>query len=163
VPSPKVATYDLKPEMSAEGVTDELVAAIASGTYDVIVANYANADMVGHTGVWDATVAALGTLDGCLDRVARAIEAVEAADPGGPGAVLAITADHGNADEMRDADGRTVTAHSLNPVPFLLAGRAIAGVRLVDGVLADVAPTLLELGGLPPWPGITGRSLIRRG
>jgi 2,3-bisphosphoglycerate-independent phosphoglycerate mutase len=148
--------------MSAEGVTDELVAAIASGTYDVIVANYANADMVGHTGVWDATVAALETLDGCLDRVARAVEVAEAADPDGPGAVLAITADHGNADEMRDADGRTVTAHSLNPVPFLLAGRAIQGVRLADGVLADVAPTLLALCGLPAWPAITGQSLLRR-
>ena len=161
--SPKVATYDLKPEMSAEGVTDELVAAIAGGTYDVIVANYANADMVGHTGDWDATLSALATIDRCLDRVARAMDAVEAADPAGAGAVLAITADHGNADEMRDADGRTVTAHSLNPVPFLLAGRAIEGVRLVDGVLADVAPTLLELGGLPGWPAITGHSLLRRG
>ena len=163
VPSPKVATYDLKPEMSAEGVTDELVAAIRNGTYDVIVANYANADMVGHTGVWDATVAALGTLDRCLDRVARVIEEVEAADPRGPGAVLAITADHGNADEMRDVGGRTVTAHSLNPVPFLLAGRAIEGIGLANGVLADVAPTLLELGSLPSWPGITGHSLLRRG
>ena len=162
VPSPKVATYDLEPQMSAEGVTDALVAGIGSGAYDVIVANYANADMVGHTGVWDATVAALEALDGCLDRVARAVAAVEAADPGGPGAILAITADHGNADEMRDAEGRTITAHSLNPVPFLLAGRSIEGVTLVDGVLADVAPTLLELGGLPVWPGVTGHSLIRR-
>ena len=163
VPSPKVATYDLQPEMSARGVTDELVRAIGGGAYDVIVANYANADMVGHSGVWEATVAALETLDGCLDRVARAMAAVEAADPAGPGAILAITADHGNADEMRDPEGRTVTAHSLNPVPFLLAGRAVAGVRLADGVLADVAPTLLALGGLAPWPEITGHSLIRRG
>ncbi len=163
VPSAKVATYDLQPEMSAKGVTDELVAAFEGGAYDAIVANYANADMVGHTGVWGAAVAALETLDGCLRRVADAVALLEAADPTGPGALLAITADHGNADEMLDADGKPVTAHSLNPVPFLLAGRATAGLHLVDGVLADVAPTLLELSGLPPWPEITGRSLIRRG
>ncbi|MBI3746014.1 MAG: 2,3-bisphosphoglycerate-independent phosphoglycerate mutase [Chloroflexi bacterium] len=162
VPSPKVATYDLQPSMSAAGVTDELVAAIRGGSYDVIVANYANADMVGHTGVWEATVAALETLDGCIARVAEAIAGVEAADPTGPGAILAITADHGNADDMRDENGRPVTAHSLNPVPLLLAGRSVAGVSLADGVLADVAPTLLELSGLEPWEGITGHSLIHR-
>ena len=161
VPSPKVATYDLRPEMSAPGVTDALVDAIRSGTYDFIVANYANADMVGHTGVWDATVAALETIDGCLGRVVDAIGAVEAADPAGPGAILAISADHGNADELRDAIGAPVTAHSLNPVPFMLIGRSVAGRHLTDGVLADVAPTLLELAGLPGWPGITGRSLLR--
>jgi 2,3-bisphosphoglycerate-independent phosphoglycerate mutase len=87
--------------------------------------------------------------------------AADAVDPDGPGAILAITADHGNADEMRDAIGAPVTAHSLNPVPFVLIGRAVAGRRLADGVLADVAPTLLELAGLPGWPGITGRSLLR--
>ena len=92
--------------------------------------------------------------------MAAAVDAVEAADPAGPGAILAITADHGNADEMLDASGAPVTAHSLNPVPLLLAGRAVAGRRLRDGVLADVAPTLLELAGLPPWPGVTGRSLL---
>ncbi|MCI0584742.1 MAG: 2,3-bisphosphoglycerate-independent phosphoglycerate mutase [Chloroflexi bacterium] len=160
VPSVKVATYDLQPEMSASGVTDGLVEAIGSGRFDFIVANYANADMVGHTGVWEATVRAIGTLDVCIARVAAAIEAAAAADPHGPGPLLAITADHGNADEMRDASGATVTAHSLNPVPLLLAGRAVEGRRLGDGVLADVAPTLLELAGLPPWPGVTGRSLL---
>ena len=160
IPSPKVATYDLEPAMSARGVTDALVDAIASGVYDFIVANYANPDMVGHTGVWDATLAALEVLDGCLGRVVAAIEAVEAADPAGPGALLAITADHGNADQLRDAEGRPVTAHSLNPVPFLLIGRAARGLRLADGVLADVAPTLLHLAGLPPWEGMTGRSRI---
>ncbi len=160
IPSPKVATYDLEPAMSARGVTDALVEAIGSGAYDFIVANYANPDMVGHTGVWDATIAALEVLDGCLARVVAAIEAVEAADPTGPGALLAITADHGNADQLRDADGRPVTAHSLNPVPFVLMGRAARGLRLADGVLADVAPTLLELAGLPPWEGMTGRSRI---
>jgi 2,3-bisphosphoglycerate-independent phosphoglycerate mutase len=160
VPSAKVATYDLQPEMSAPGVTDALVAAIGSGRFDLIVANYANADMVGHTGVWQATVGALTTLDACLARVVAAIDAAAAADADGPGPLLAITADHGNADQMRDASGATVTAHSLNPVPLLLAGRAVAGRRLVDGVLADVAPTLLELAGLRPWPGVTGHSLV---
>jgi 2,3-bisphosphoglycerate-independent phosphoglycerate mutase len=160
VPSPKVATYDLQPEMSAAGVTDALVEAIGSGRYDLIVANYANPDMVGHTGVWDATIRALAVVDDCLARVAAAVEDVEAADPDGPGAILVITADHGNADEMRDATGAPVTAHSLNPVPVLAMGRAIRGRRLRDGVLADVTPTLLELAGLPPLAGMTGRSLL---
>jgi 2,3-bisphosphoglycerate-independent phosphoglycerate mutase len=161
IPSPKVATYDLQPEMSAPGVTDALVHAIESGSYDFIVANYANPDMVGHTGVWDATIEALATIDACLARVVAAVEAVEAADADGRGAILAITADHGNADELRDAIGAPVTAHSLNPVPFVLIGRSVAGRRVADGVLADVAPTLLELADLPAWPAISGRSLLR--
>ena len=160
VPSPKVATYDLQPAMSASGVTDALVDAIRSGDYDFIVANYANPDMVGHTGVWDATVEALSTIDACLGRVVEAIDAVEAADPTGPGAVLAITADHGNADDLRDEIGAPITAHSLNPVPLVLVGRSVEGRSLEDGVLGDVAPTLLELAGLPPWDGITGHSLL---
>lgn len=162
IPSPKVATYDLQPEMSAAGVTDALVEAIGSGAYDFIVANYANPDMVGHTGVWDATIRALETIDACLARVVAAVQQVEAADPTGPGAILAITADHGNADDLRDDSGNPVTAHSLNPVPFLLRGRGVLGQRLHDGVLADVAPTLLGLAGLPVWPEITGRSLLER-
>ena len=160
VPSPKVATYDLQPEMSAAGVTDELVAAIGSGRYDFIVANLANPDMVGHTGVWDATLAALGAIDGCLGRIADAVSALEAVDPDGPGAILFITADHGNADDMLDDEGRPVTKHSLNPVPLLGVGRALRGRTLHDGVLADVAPTILELAGLPRWEGMTGRSLL---
>jgi 2,3-bisphosphoglycerate-independent phosphoglycerate mutase len=160
IPSPKVATYDLQPEMSAAGVTDALTEAIRSGRYDFIVANFANPDMVGHTGVWDATVKALETIDGCLARIVEAIDDVEAADPEGAGAALAITADHGNAEYLRDAEGRPVTAHSLNPVPLLLVGRGLAGTHLDDGVLADVAPTLLALAGLPRWPGMTGRSLL---
>ena len=159
MPSPKVATYDLQPEMSAAGVADELVAAIGSGRYDFIVANFANPDMVGHTGVWDATVAALGVIDGCLGRVFDAISALDA-DPAGPGAVLFVTADHGNADDMIDDAGNPVTKHSLNPVPLLGMGRALRGRRLTDGVLADVAPTILELAGLPRWDGMTGRSLL---
>jgi 2,3-bisphosphoglycerate-independent phosphoglycerate mutase len=161
IPSPKVATYDLQPSMSAPGVTDALVAGITSGRYDFIVANYANPDMVGHTGDWDATIEALATIDACLARVISAVEAVDAADPGGPGALLAITADHGNADELRDAAGSPVTAHSLNPVPLVLVGRSAKGRVLADGVLADVAPTLLELADLPGWPAVTGRSLLR--
>ena len=156
VPSPRVATYDLAPAMSAVGVTDALLEAIGSGAYDFIVANVANADMVGHTGSWDATLEALATVDACLARV---VDAALAVDPGGPGALLAITADHGNADCLRDESGHPVTAHSLNPVPLVLIGRATEGLRLHDGVLADVAPTLLDFAGLPPWPGMTGRSL----
>jgi len=163
VPSPKVATYDLQPGMSAEGVTDELVAAIGSGRYDFIVANFANPDMVGHTGVWAATLSALAVIDTCLGRVVGAIAAVEAADPEGPGAVLFVTADHGNADDMLDDAGEPVTKHSLNPVPLLGVGRALAGRTLADGVLADVAPTILELAGLPRWEEMTGRSLLRQG
>ena len=160
VPSLKVATYDLAPEMRAVGITDELVAAIGSGDYDFIVANYANPDMLGHTGRWDATIAGLEVIDACLARIASAIDAVDAEDPAGPGALLAMTADHGNADELRDTAGNPVTAHSLNPVPFVLVGRAARGLALADGVLADVAPTLLELAGLPRWEGMTGRSRI---
>ena len=152
VPSSKVATYDLQPEMSAAGVTEALVKAVQSDAYDFIVANYANPDMVGHTGIWEAAVAACEFVDGCLGRVADTVL-------GGAG-VLCITADHGNADEMRDQEGQPLTAHSLNPVPVLLAGQAVEGRSLHNGVLADVAPTLLELVGLPPGEGMTGRSLL---
>ena len=155
VPSPRVATYDLQPEMSAAGVADAVVAGIASGRFDLIVANFANPDMVGHTGDWSATVRAVETVDACLGRIAAALAPLESS-----GALLAITADHGNADAMRTADGSVITAHSLNPVPLLLAGRAVDGDRLADGVLADVAPTLVDLAGLQPWPGMTGRSLL---
>ena len=160
VPSPKVATYDLQPQMSAAGVTDGLVAAIEADRYDFIVANFANPDMVGHTGVWPATIAALECIDGCLTRIVRAIDVVSDRDPDGPGAALLVTADHGNADQLRDAEGAPVTAHSLNPVPILGVGRAFAGRSLRDGVLADVAPTVLELAGLEPWPEVTGESLL---
>ena len=130
VPSPKVATYDLQPEMSAAGVTDALVEAIESGTYDFIVANYANPDMVGHTGVWEATVAgARGARRLPRPGSSPRSRPSRPRDPTGPGALLAITADHGNADEMRDATGAPVTAHSLNPVPIVVdrAGGARAG------------------------------------
>ncbi|MGA2514774.1 MAG: 2,3-bisphosphoglycerate-independent phosphoglycerate mutase, partial [Candidatus Limnocylindrales bacterium] len=162
IPSLKIATYDLQPSMAAGGVCDALVAAIAGARYDLIVANFANPDMVGHTGVWEATVSACETVDECLGRVADAVLAVDANDAGAPGAVLFITADHGNADEMKDGDGNPVTKHSLNPVPFLGIGRYLEGKRLVDGRLADVTPTILEAGGLEPWPDITGHSLLAR-
>jgi 2,3-bisphosphoglycerate-independent phosphoglycerate mutase len=160
VPSSKVATYDLAPEMSAAGVADALIAAIESDTYDLIVANFANPDMVGHTGIWDAAVSAVETVDTCLGRIVASLAARDALDPAGPGSLLAVTADHGNADAMRDPAGNPLTAHSLNPVPFLLAGRAVAKRTLRDGVLADVAPTIIELAGLAPWAGMTGRSLL---
>jgi 2,3-bisphosphoglycerate-independent phosphoglycerate mutase len=162
VPSPKVATYDLAPAMSAQGVTDVLVKAIRSDEYDFIVANYANPDMVGHTGVWDAAVQACEVVDGCLARVVEAVQERDAASiaAGGPGAVLAITADHGNADLMRDGNGAVVTAHSLNPVPFVLVGDPAQGRSLGVGALSDVAPTLLDLCGVAPADGMTGRSLL---
>jgi 2,3-bisphosphoglycerate-independent phosphoglycerate mutase len=162
VPSPKVATYDLAPGMSASGVTDALVEAIASDRYDFIVANYANPDMVGHTGVWGATIRACEEVDACLARVVAAIEECDERSraSGAPGPVLAITADHGNADLMLDLEGAIVTAHSTNPVPFLIVGRAVEGRSLGSGVLADVAPTLLALCGVPPAAGMTGRSLL---
>ena len=151
VPSSKVATCDVQPEMSAAGVTDALTSAIEDGRFDFIVANYANADMVGHSGVWDATVKALEFVDGCLGRVAQAMPA---------DGLLCITADHGNADEKKDAHGNATTAHSLNPVPIVLVGRTVEGRTMHDGVLADVAPTLLALVGIPVAEGMTGRSLL---
>ncbi len=157
VPSPKVATYDLQPEMSASGVTDALVDGIESGDYDLLVANYANPDMVGHTGDWDATIRAVEAVDTGLGRIAAALGL--AGDPQSD-AVFVITADHGNADALRTPDGGPITAHSLNPVPIVIAGRHVEGRSLRDGVLADVAPTMLALAGLPGWPGITGRSLL---
>ncbi len=155
IPSPLVATYDLQPEMSAAGVTDALLDAVTGGAYDFIVANYANPDMVGHTGDWDATVRALEFLDTCLERVAATCLEADR------DALLCVAADHGNADEMRDADGRSVTAHSLNPVRLLLAGRAVESRRLRSGELADVAPTLLELARLDVPAEMTGRSLLQ--
>jgi len=158
VPSPKVATYDLKPEMSAPEMTDRLVGAIETGTFDFIVVNYANCDMVGHTGDLRAAIKAVETVDACLGRVAAAVEA--------KGGALLITADHGNCECMLDpVSGQAMTAHTLNPVPVYLVGDVRPGrnapVLLADGVLADVAPTLLELMGLPQPAEMTGHSLLR--
>ncbi len=155
VPSPKVATYDLQPEMSAPELTDKAVAAIASGTYDLIVLNYANADMVGHTGSLDAATRAVEAVDTGLGRIAEAIRAASGA--------LFVTADHGNAEMMRDpATGGPHTAHTTNPVPAMLLGAA-AGTTIADGRLADIAPTLLALLGVPQPAAMTGRSLLRDG
>ncbi|NJD30038.1 MAG: 2,3-bisphosphoglycerate-independent phosphoglycerate mutase [Chloroflexi bacterium] len=165
VPSPKVATYDLQPEMSAAGIADAIVEAVRDDEYDAIVANFANPDMVGHTGAWEATVRAVEAVDACLGRIVEALgldlaggKRREAGSPRNP--LLIVTADHGNADEMRTPEGSPITAHSLNPVPIVIAGRAVDGRRLRDGVLADVAPTIVELAGLPRWPGMAGRSLL---
>jgi 2,3-bisphosphoglycerate-independent phosphoglycerate mutase len=157
VPSPKVATYDLKPEMSAYEVTDRLVAAIESGKFDFILVNYANTDMVGHTGDIDAATRAVEAVDVCLGRIADAVTRM--------GGALLITADHGNAEMMRDpATGQAHTAHTTNPVPVMLVNGGGSGrnapLALHDGKLADVAPTLLELMGIDPPPEMTGQSLI---
>jgi 2,3-bisphosphoglycerate-independent phosphoglycerate mutase len=153
VPSPKVATYDLKPEMSAPELTDKAVEAIASGKYDLIVLNYANPDMVGHTGSLAAAIKAVETVDTGLGRIAEAIERA--------GGALLVTADHGNCELMRDpATGGPHTSHTTNPVPVLLLGGGDAA--LANGRLADVAPTLLALMDLPQPAEMTGVSLLRR-
>ena len=157
VPSPKVATYDLKPEMSAIELTDRLTQAVADESFHFIVVNYANPDMVGHTGNMAAAIDAVETIDGCMARIVEAIESV--------GGALLITADHGNIERMRDEAGAGPhTAHTTNPVPVILAaGTAGADMVLADGRLADVAPTLLELMGLDQSAEMTGRSLLRPG
>ncbi len=153
VPSPNVATYDLQPEMSAKEVTDRLVAAIESGQFDALICNYANGDMVGHTGVFDAAVKACETLDECIGRLAAAVRKC--------GGELLITADHGNVEQMQDHQtGQAHTAHTCELVPFVYLGQR-QGVRIVDkGVLSDVAPTLLDLMGLPTPAEMTGKSLL---
>lgn len=155
VPSPKVATYDLQPEMSAHEVTAKLVEAIESGKYDLIIANYANADMVGHTGIMNAAVHAVEAVDECLGRLRQAVERA--------GGVLIVTADHGNVEQMKDpVTGAPHTAHTLLDVPFIVVNAKPANgpLRLSHGRLADVAPTLLELVSLPQPPQMTGHSLI---
>ncbi len=150
IASPKVATYDLKPDMSANEVTEELLSCIASDRYDVIILNYANCDMVGHTGVFEAAVAAAETVDTCVGKIVEAILA--------KGGAALITADHGNADRMLDDDGVTpFTAHSTNPVPFCVVGYPC---KLREGgVLADIAPTMLKILGLPQPSEMTGKSI----
>jgi 2,3-bisphosphoglycerate-independent phosphoglycerate mutase len=154
IPSPKVATYDKKPEMSALEVTTKLEAAIASSTYDLIVVNYANPDMVGHTGVMEAAIKAVSTIDSCLGRLTAAVEKA--------GGVLLITADHGNVELMRDPEtGEPHTAHTTFDVPIIVAN-ARPDLRLSNGRLADVAPTLLDLMGLEKPAAMTGHSLVMR-
>ena len=149
IPSPKVATYDLQPEMSAHAVTEAAVDRIKSGKYDVVILNFANCDMVGHTGVFDAAVKAVETVDQCVGQVVNAVTEM--------GGVALITADHGNAEQMLDSEGNPFTAHSTNPVPFCIVG---ADVHLRDGRLADIAPTMLDLMGLIQPEEMDGKTLI---
>ena len=151
VPSPKVATYDLQPEMSAFEVCDKCVERIESGAYDVIILNFANCDMVGHTGVLEAAVKAVETVDTCVGKVVEATLKM--------GGIAMITADHGNAEDMKQEDGSPMTAHTTNPVPFILCG---AGSELRTGRLADIAPTILDVLGLACPPEMDGRTLIVR-
>jgi len=151
VPSPKVATYDLMPEMSAHQVTDELVDAIDSGNYDAIICNYANGDMVGHTGNFDAAVSAIETLDQCLSRVLKSVH--------GTDTELLITADHGNAEQMMDSDmDQPFTSHTTNKVPLIYIGKREAKIK--EGALCDISPTILEMMGLPIPNQMSGQSLI---
>jgi len=154
VPSPKVATYNLKPEMSAPEVTEELLERIEAAAFDVAILNFANPDMVGHTGVFDATVRAVETVDACLGRIAAALREC--------GGTLIITADHGNAEAKVDlATGLPLTAHTTNLVPFILIGDKLRGQRLREGgALCDIAPTVLKLLGLEQPAEMTGKSLI---
>ena len=147
--SPKVATYDLQPEMSAYEVTEEAVKRILSGSYDVIILNFANCDMVGHTGVYKAACKAVSTVDECVGKVVEATSKM--------GGVSLITADHGNAERMVDADGSPFTAHTTNLVPFCIVG---ANVQLRDGRLCDIAPTMLDLMGLEKPAEMDGQTLI---
>lgn len=155
IPSPKVATYDLQPEMSAPELTARLVSEIAGGTYDLIIVNYANTDMVGHTGVLEAAMRAVETVDDCLGKLEAAVRSA--------GGMMIVTADHGNAEMMTDvATGQAHTAHTMNRVPIVLVGDAVRASGLEDGRLADIAPTLLELLDVPKPAEMTGRSLILR-
>jgi 2,3-bisphosphoglycerate-independent phosphoglycerate mutase len=153
IPSPDVATYDLQPEMSAAELTDKLVEAIESDNYDAIICNYANPDMVGHTGNFEATVKAIEALDVCIGRVVEAIRKV--------GGAMLITADHGNAEQMRGEDtGQPHTAHTTDPVPFIYVGAQPVSEMAQTGTLADVAPTMLYLMGLDKPSEMSGDALV---
>ncbi|WP_017756366.1 2,3-bisphosphoglycerate-independent phosphoglycerate mutase [Calidifontibacillus oryziterrae] len=152
IDSPKVATYDLKPEMSAYGVTDALLKEIAADKHDVIILNFANPDMVGHSGMLEPTIKAVETVDECLGKIVDAIIA--------KGGAAIITADHGNADEVITIDGNPMTAHTTNPVPVIVTR---AGLTLrEDGILGDLSPTLLDLLNVDPPKEMTGKSLIKK-
>jgi 2,3-bisphosphoglycerate-independent phosphoglycerate mutase len=155
IPSPKVATYDLQPEMSAQGITDELLRRLAGeeAPYDLVVLNFANADMVGHTGMLDATIEALEVVDTCVGRIVERVREL--------GGTVLITADHGNAEQMIDTDGGPFTAHTLNPVHLLLVDERLRDAHVRDGIFADVAPTILGLLGLAVPAEMTGRDLLR--
>jgi 2,3-bisphosphoglycerate-independent phosphoglycerate mutase len=151
IPSPKVPTYDMKPEMSAYEVADEAVQRIKSRKYDVIILNFANADMVGHTGIFDAAKAAIEAVDGCVGKVVDAVRE--------QGGIALITADHGNAEQMLDyGTGGPFTAHTTNVVPLI--GMGLEDKKLREGRLADLAPTILDIMGIEKPDGMTGSSLI---
>jgi len=155
IPSPKVATYDLKPEMSAYEVAERAAAEVRSSVYDLIILNFANMDMVGHTGVLEAAIKAVHTVDSCVGIVTDAI--LEA------GGQFLLTADHGNSEEEFDEQGEPMTAHTANPVRLILARGGDTGLGLEDGgTLADLAPTLLDMMELPPPTEMTGHSLLIR-
>jgi len=156
VPSPKVPTYDLQPDMSAAGITDTAVERIRSGQYDLVIMNYANADMVGHTGVIEAAIKAVEAVDPGVGRIVEATLAM--------GGGLLITADHGNAEQLIEYDtGKPFTAHTTNPVPLYLVVPQLAQAKLrSDGILADVSPTILEIMLIPQPKDMTGSSLIVR-
>lgn len=155
IPSPKVATYDLEPAMSAAAVTDKVVEEIQAGKHDVIILNYANCDMVGHTGYLTAACKAVGVVDTCVGRVVEALHS--------RGGMALITADHGNAELMVDpVTSQPHTAHTVNPVPFILVSEAHRGARLRSGTLADIGPTILDLVGIPIPDEMTGTSLVLR-
>ena len=151
IPSPKVATYDLKPEMSAPEVAEECAARIESGKYDVVILNFANCDMVGHTGVFDAAVKAVEAVDAAVGKVVDATLKM--------GGVVFLTADHGNAEKMKNPDGTPFTAHTTNVVPFAVIGAGDVKLR-EGGCLADIAPTMLPYIGLPVPAEMTGKSII---
>ena len=153
IASPKVATYDLKPEMSVYEVTEKLVEAIESKKFDVIICNYANGDMVGHTGIMEAALKAVAAVDDCLGKVETAIKNV--------GGVMIVTADHGNAEKMVDeTTGQPYTAHTVAKVPAILVNNKSGIKALKDGCLADIAPTILELLNIKQPAEMTGRSLL---
>jgi 2,3-bisphosphoglycerate-independent phosphoglycerate mutase len=151
-PSPKVATYDLQPEMSAPQLTDEVLKRLDTGMYDLLILNFANPDMVGHTGVLEAAIKAVETIDACLQRVVEKVLAL--------GGCCLITADHGNCERMINEDGTPNTAHTTNLVQFIYAGPNHEKAQLEDGILADVAPTILYLMGVAQPPEMTGHSLV---
>ena len=151
IPSPKVATYDLQPEMSAEEVTQALLAELDKDKFDVVILNFANPDMVGHTGVLAAAIKAMEKVDNCVGRIVEKVLSLDGS--------VCICADHGNLEKMAEADGKPNTAHTTNPVPFLLVSKEKH--QLQQGILADIAPTMLELLHIPQPKAMTGKSLIK--
>ena len=155
IPSPKVATYDQQPEMSVDAVCDTMIEKIRSGKYEVIIANFANSDMVGHTGVEEAAIQAVNSIDKCIGRVVKTVKEVDGQ--------MFICADHGNAEVMVDDEtGEPWTAHTTNPVPFILVNYDSAYTLREGGCLADIAPTLIEMMGMKKPADMTGKSLLIR-